>query len=290
MELSSLEITDIRSLIAAIKYANDKFNHQVWWRGQRDFAWSLTPSIFRKTDGYDEHAGILRFQQRAISRHLNLPHLRDRAGWLFLMQHYRLPTRLLDWTESPLVAAFFGSEIYECHTRHPNVIDDSDGALFALSPYLLNYNQIQTKGLIMPEEPIALAAMAPAFDQAVNNEEVILAVRPAEVDIRLMVQLSEFTLSGYEIPIDEVESDGEFVIKYRISKKSKPQLLKDLKEMGIRLSTIFPDLDHLSDEIRRLKFMNEEAPVSSPNHEGHPNWRTNFWGHSISSRGSEPST
>lgn len=248
-------ITDIDSLLKGISFANEKFKGQVWWRGQRAYEWDLRPSIFRKSnDGYEEQSGILRFQQKAVSRHSDIPPMSDMSAWLFLMQHYRLPTRLLDWTEAPLVAAYFGCEVDECHRCHPECIADADGALFALSPYLLNRFQIKRNELLMPEEKEALDAMAPAFNDGKAEASHVVAVRPSEVDIRLMVQLSVFTLNGFDTSIDGLEKSDDFTIKYKIPASVKSELISKLKQLGVRLSNIFPDLEHLAEEIRQLKF------------------------------------
>lgn len=259
MRTYSRPITDIASLNSAIRRANSNFDGQVWWRGQRDYEWTLTPSVYRSHAEYDEVSGILRFQNRAFSRHPEVPPKSDRSSWLFLMQHYRLPTRLLDWTESPQIAAFFASEVHECHEEFPESIDDSDGALFALSPYKLNELKAGEDGLFMPEDDQAKLLIAPAFDRGAKDVEKVIAIRPTEVDVRLMVQMSEFTLSGYNIALENLSRTNDFIMKFRIPSEIKVELRKELKELGIRLSSIYPDLEHLAEEIRALAFKDVES-------------------------------
>ncbi|MCB5383968.1 FRG domain-containing protein [Blautia glucerasea] len=65
------------------------------------------------------------------TRRLNseAPQPYDRASWLTMMQHYGLPTRLLDWSESPLVALYFALSEKK---------DDIDAAVWIMNPMKLN--------------------------------------------------------------------------------------------------------------------------------------------------------
>lgn len=250
-------ITNIESLIRAVDIAKNKFSGQVWWRGQRDYKWDLAPSVFRKNNARNEKSAILRFQHKSPSRYQNVPKIEERGNWLFLMQHHNLPTRLLDWTESPLIATFFGAEIDNASIEHPNEIKDTDGSLYAFSPYILNEFQVKKRKLLMPNMKEAEEIIACAFEKDKPDFEKVIAIRPAEIHPRLLMQLSVFTLHGNNKLMTELPGADKFFIKFKIPKKSKNNLKKELKQLGIRLSNIFPDLDNLAKDIKSIDFKND---------------------------------
>jgi len=102
----------------------------IWYRGQASADWDIMPSVFRpdsKGKYYDETSLFFHFQLRSPS--FRSEH-HSMFEWLCLMQHYDAPTRLLDWTESVLIALYF--------TVSDPEQERFDGALFALNARLLN--------------------------------------------------------------------------------------------------------------------------------------------------------
>ncbi len=110
-----------------------------WFRGHSRIYNELTPGVFRNDeellifpprDKDDDYEFMLmeEFRRYAPTVLRNIPRRNDFLSWLVLMQHYGMPTRLLDWTENPLIAAYFSV----CENQY------DDGEFWAMFPCALN--------------------------------------------------------------------------------------------------------------------------------------------------------
>ena len=211
--------------------------------------WRLIPSIYHKGMSTKEQNMTFRFKNMAQSRHASCPSNTDYPGWLFLMQHYGLPTRLLDWTESPLIALFFSIE----EKKH----EDEDGALWALCPTRLNNIQGVAATIFASDHH----QVKPLFDEAfVKKEKIteqVLSVLTNQIDIRQLMQQSVFTIHGIDTPIDQLTSADNFVAKIKILKSAKKSFRQMIKLLGINRASIFPDLENLAKEISYRNFIKE---------------------------------
>jgi hypothetical protein len=125
--------TDIASLIRVARQTlQGGFGRTPYWfRGHAQADWTLVPSVHRHYDNLGERDLINRFRLGAPTRYSNCPEARDVAGWITLMQHFGLPTRLLDWTGSLIVAAYFAVS----HEPRPG---SGPAAIWVLLPNGLN--------------------------------------------------------------------------------------------------------------------------------------------------------
>jgi hypothetical protein len=80
----------------------------------------------------------------------------------------------------------------------------------------------------------------------------IAAIRPVELNARVVVQASRFTLHGRNDPLEEHPLADKVLYWVKIRKADRREFLEYLWRREIRRSTLFPDLDNLSEDLARF--------------------------------------
>jgi hypothetical protein len=228
-----------------------------WFRGVANSGYNLVPSYHRFAARYPNTTeDDLRdeFVRRAHPMVERIP--TDHWEWYFLMQHYDLPTRLLDWSFSSLVGLFFAVYDYRMlkadWTRSIDVVPDTDAAVWMMDSETLNRNTLGSTFSTVEPIPrfdslfVASYLTSRPFNTAQWPPDPV-AILPAYTNRRLVAQKGTFVLFGAssrhlgDMPIWET-STGPRLIQLIIPKEKVPAIRSALLNAGITAALLFPEL------------------------------------------------
>jgi hypothetical protein len=232
------EISSVGQLIEHIRFARSKSDKSMWFRGHGNESWKLLPGLLRQTCRTSEGSLMARFKQSAAMLLATRPVAE--FDWIFLMQHHGVPTRLLDWSENPLVALYFATE------RD----DEMDAAIWILRPTDLNVNahiEDKSEGDYIPsfDDPVVQGYSTESIRQNQRLKLYPIATIATRNSPRIQAQLGTFTIHHNDhCPIENV-GNGTHCEKYIVPKEAKPHIREELSILGINRFSLFPEMDSI---------------------------------------------
>lgn len=255
-------------------YISETSKHKdVWFRGVSSQNYTPQPKI--------HWAGISKEREDDLVYYFLKDHFKyhssknDNPWYLYsLMQHHGLPTRLLDWSKSPLIALYFALTQSEANDHNPRI--------WLLNPYRLNRTVLGRERVYCPsqsnlryietrdyfcttecklkpyEENVSVKLLFDSYLPAnlISNEVHLrlnfpIAIDTIPLDARMAAQQSVFTIHGDD-GFDLATHGGEELINYiDIDYSAKDKILQQLFKLGFNEDSVYCTLDSLAQRICR---------------------------------------
>lgn len=221
------------------------------FRGQADASYSLKPSLLRRLSDIRDRSFAREIEEFLEKEFVGQAHLFPETRYVWsqidqaeskvhvweFMQHYSCPTRLIDWSSSAFVAAYFAV----------NELPNQDGALFIVAPEAVHqYYREKDPHLADMKDDVLLDP---------TSVDCVGFTWPSVVPMRAVSQQGQFSfntniLTEHDGPILEAcramekEKLGHFVhSKIIIPADLKPTILQQLLTMNITARSLFQNLD-----------------------------------------------
>jgi len=231
-----------------MSFSNDLEYGKHLFRGQCDSEWGLQTGLDRLevTNKADAETYIINEFQRRYHHYLPESHFpASTFECIALMQHHGAPTRLLDWTFSPYVAAFFA------------VAGVKPGGSCALWQIDLKWCADVAAARINNEFGVPTTQWDWQDDSAFrkrflsNRAAFVAPLQPDRMNERLTVQKGTFLCPGsvkvsFEDNLRAMAGhigSGALVSKVIISHSQRVEILTDFQRMNVGEDTLFPGLD-----------------------------------------------
>lgn len=273
---------EFESWSAALDILLSSVNSGEVFRGQQRWSWPCDSALERAMRKRDDDANrveawSLSFFRAYAWRYLsNPPPRHDLISWLVLAQHYGMPTRLVDWTRSPMVACYFAY-------RDLDSSEGEDAALWILDAVACR-NAFGSRERETPDGGTkAPTTQGSLLEQTWDDREndllrdalasgVSLPVPliPPRPDNRMAAQRTVLTADarldgGFFPPLlfqpvrmpgyvhGEIDATGGALLhKCRLPASWRTRVLDSLRQMGINETGLFPGLDGVGREAAQI--------------------------------------
>lgn len=270
------------------EYKMMSLSNNFFYRGQANSNFELLPSLYRLKIWEEKEDEL--YHDLIVKCPNNFQNKKRHIDILKEMQHYSLPTRLLDITQNPLVALYFAVSEHELQdgelvmfyhsNKVKNASSDTVEILCALAslPFRTKQNLYKVaqnaKNIKVFNDSKCTKKLLHEIKLAIGSFENIIEpkhllgiefVKPLQDNPRIVRQNGHFIVNGLvdtdkSVLISKYDEQrykvGSVTKRFIIPHDQKMDILKELSLLGINKSTIYPEIDKVSEYLKSYAAIN----------------------------------
>ncbi|MCB1916199.1 MAG: FRG domain-containing protein [Rhodocyclaceae bacterium] len=244
------KIETLHSLLKLIEASIEASPGPRWFRGAGNYDHGLIPALFRHPEVRTNSLDPMTLESRLDARFkqtsppfLNSPPV-TALDWMFMAQHFGVPTRLLDWSENPFIALYFALSTSK---------QGSMACVWVLDPLLWTKRSLNNNNLPRIPDPADVATKR--FIESLSDDLAPrtdpIAIYSNHTNPRVVAQRGTFTIFGRgTAAMESIGYAKDCLLCIVVEDSVKADLYNKLLSIGYTHSVIYPDLSGLGAELK----------------------------------------